>query len=241
MFRRPLVVAYLSLFLGGGALSAFLLFLFVGSFNLVDLGLDRTSLLWFDAALAALFFVQHSVMVRRPFRKRFCAYLPPEYVNAFYSMASGITLGVVMVLWQRSGDLVLIVDGVWRWLLRFVFFGSAAGFYWGTRALGVFDPFGTSPILRRLRGREPVSIPFVAKGPYRWVRHPLYLCMILMIWSCPDLSVDRLLFNLLWSGWIWIGCRLEERDLLLEFGQAYQNYQAQVPMLIPRVTPLHRR
>lgn len=75
---------------------------------------------------------------------------------------------------------------------------------------------------------------FVVRGLYRWVRHPLYLFMILMIWSCPDLTSDRLLFNGLWTVWIVIGSILEERDLVSEFGNAYREYQRKVPMLIPR-------
>jgi protein-S-isoprenylcysteine O-methyltransferase Ste14 len=84
-----------------------------------------------------------------------------------------------------------------------------------------------------LRGRNPTSMPITVAGPYRWVRHPLYLCMTLMIWSCPDLTRDRLLFNLLWTVWIVIGSYLEEIDLIAEFGDAYREYQKKVPMFVP--------
>jgi protein-S-isoprenylcysteine O-methyltransferase Ste14 len=57
--------------------------------------------------------------------------------------------------------------------------------------------------------------------------------MILMIWSCPDLTRDRLLFNLLWTVWIVIGSYFEEIDLIAEFGDAYREYQKRVPMLVP--------
>ena len=76
-------------------------------------------------------------------------------------------------------------------------------------------------------------MPITVAGPYRWVRHPLYLFMILMIWSCPDLASDRLLFNLLWTVWIVIGSYFEEIDLVVEFGDAYREYQKNVPMLVP--------
>ena len=65
------------------------------------------------------------------------------------------------------------------------------------------------------------------------VRHPLYLFSILMIWSCPDLTTDRLLFNFLWTVWIVIGAFLEERDLVTEFGDLYLEYRKRVPMFIP--------
>jgi protein-S-isoprenylcysteine O-methyltransferase Ste14 len=54
-----------------------------------------------------------------------------------------------------------------------------------------------------------------------------------MIWSFPDLTSDRLLFNLLWTAWIVIGTLLEEKDLVNIHGKLYQDYQQRVPMLIP--------
>jgi protein-S-isoprenylcysteine O-methyltransferase Ste14 len=73
----------------------------------------------------------------------------------------------------------------------------------------------------------------VARGPYRYVRHPLYLFMLLLIWATPRLSTDRLLFNVLWTAWIIVGTKLEERDLLVDFEDTYQRYQRCVPMLLP--------
>jgi protein-S-isoprenylcysteine O-methyltransferase Ste14 len=56
-----------------------------------------------------------------------------------------------------------------------------------------------------------------------------------MIWSAPDLTSDRLLFNVIWSAYVLAGLRLEERDLIALHGQAYRDYRARVPMLLPRV------
>jgi protein-S-isoprenylcysteine O-methyltransferase Ste14 len=77
----------------------------------------------------------------------------------------------------------------------------------------------------------------VVQGAYRWVRHPLYLVVLLMIWSYPVLTVDRLLFNLLWTIWIVVGAVLEERDLVADFGDDYREYQRKVPMLVPTRIP----
>ena len=73
----------------------------------------------------------------------------------------------------------------------------------------------------------------ITEGPYSMVRHPLYFFSLVMIWSCPDLSLDRLLFNVLWTGWTAFATALEERDLVTYLGDAYEEYQRKVPMLIP--------
>ena len=58
-----------------------------------------------------------------------------------------------------------------------------------------------------------------------------------MIWSYPDLTADRLLFDALWTTWIVVGTLLEERDLVASFGDAYREYQRKVPMLVPYRVP----
>jgi protein-S-isoprenylcysteine O-methyltransferase Ste14 len=219
--------------LGGLSLLVFMIYLFVGSLNLLDMRLDESGVLWFDAGLSLLFFIQHSGMIRKPFHRWLVRFIPEEYAGAIYAIVSGIVLLFVILLWQTSTHTIISLSGLFRWLLRAVFFFSILGYYWGIKALRYFDPFGVKPIFNRLRGRYPTPMPFTVAGPYRWVRHPLYLFMILMIWSCPDLTIDRLLFNLLWTAWIVIGSYFEEKDLIIEFDDAYREYRKRVPMLIP--------
>jgi protein-S-isoprenylcysteine O-methyltransferase Ste14 len=228
------VIFCLAVLFGAGSLMAFLVFLLTGSPELISPNLRAREVLWWDAGLSIAFFIQHSGMVRKSFRQQLAHFLPKEYEGAVYAIVSGIFLLAVIVLWQKSSPVFTISRGVLRWLFYIAYLVSFAGFIWGVRALKVFDPYGLRPILGRLRGREPRSMSFVVRGPYRWVRHPLYLFMILMIWSCPDLTSDRLLFNGLWTVWIVMGSILEERDLVSEFGDAYRQYQRRVPMLIPR-------
>jgi protein-S-isoprenylcysteine O-methyltransferase Ste14 len=220
-------------FLGGGSLLAFMFFLFAGPVNLVNMELGETATLLLDVFLCLSFFAQHSTMIRGSFRRRLVRFLPVEYHGALYAIASGVVLSALVVFWQESADTLTAPKGIVRWLLRVVYFLSFAGVAWGMQALGSFDPFGFKPVLNRLRGVESRPSPFIVRGPYRWVRHPLYFFLLLMIWSCPDLTVDRLLFNVLFTGWMVIGSILEERDLVDTFGELYREYQRKVPMLIP--------
>ena len=228
---------YFTLVLGMGPMLLFALFLFIGSFSLINLGLEMNKALLFDACLSLLFFCQHSIMIRRSFRGLLSGIISDDYYPAFYALASGAVLLMVMVFWQKVPNVIYTADGISYWILRVFFFGCIAGFQWGARSLGSFDALGIKRIQRLLRNRETRELPLTAKGAYRWVRHPLYFFSLLMIWSCPVLTADRLIFNILWSLWIVVATMLEEQDLIHDFGDQYRTYQTQVPMIIPYRIP----
>jgi len=237
ILSRPVIYVLLTMTYLFGALSLlfWLVFLFQGSVNLVNLGLAEIPALCLNACLSLIFFAQHSIMIRPLFRQWMARFVSKDYHGALYTIFSGLILLSLVVFWQRSAHTLLVLQGIPRLLAHAVFILAFLGFNWGTRALGSFDMFGTAPIVRHLRDENPPPpMPFTVRGPYRWVRHPLYLFCLLMIWSCPDLTADRLLYNVLWTGWIIVGTVLEERDLMACFGESYHNYQSKVPMLIPR-------
>lgn len=226
-------VANLALIFGAGSLVLFTVFLYRGSFSFFKFGLSEAKLLLMDAGLSLIFFIQHSTMLRKSFRQYAQTRIPPHYYGAFYAITSGIALFVLLIFWQKSSILFMSAEGVYRWLFRILFLISIMGFIWANRSLSAFDPFGVKNIIYRLKNKEPKTMPLAIRGPYKLVRHPLYSLSLLMIWSCPDISADRLLFNLLWTIWIIIGTLLEEKDLVCEFGEDYRKYQKTTPMLIP--------
>ena len=190
-----------------------------------------------NASLSILFFIQHSGMVRTSFRNRLARTVHPDYHLAIYSIASGIALTTVVLLWQPSKTVIIHAEG----LLRFVALAISAlaiiGFSWGVQALGSFDTFGLVSVKVHMRGKQLRPPTFVLRGPYLWVRHPLYFFIIVLFWSAPDVALDRLLFNILWTLWIIVGSFFEERDLVAAFGEKYRRYQKNVPMLLPLRVP----
>jgi protein-S-isoprenylcysteine O-methyltransferase Ste14 len=189
--------------------------------------------LGWDAALSLLFFLQHSGMVRPSFRARLSVHVRQDWHGAVYAIASGVALSLVVVLWQPTATSLVRLSEPARWVCRACALGALGFFAWGIRALKTFDPLGMAPIRAMLRGTPYRPLPFVVAGPYRWVRHPLYLSVLVLIWTNLDLTTDRLLFNALWTAWIVVGTWLEERDLVRQFGDAYREYQRSVPMLLP--------
>ncbi len=227
------LLIFLTLALGGGSLLLFTWFLFFGTPWPIDIVHSEPARLVWNSLLCLAFFVQHSGMVRRSAKVRMAKHVPAIFHPALYSIASGLALFALILLWQPSSQFIWHLHGAGRCLSVCVAAAAIAGFIWGTRALGEFDPFGTLPIKAALGDASPPPVPFVARGPYRYVRHPLYFFMLVLIWSTPRLSTDQLLFNVLWTIWIIIGTSLEERDLLRVFGATYRDYQFSVPMLLP--------
>lgn len=73
-------------------------------------------------------------------------------------------------------------------------------------------------------------------GLHRYLRHPLYLGTFVFIWGLwivfPTLSL--LIANVIITLYTLIAIPLEEKKLLMEFGDAYKRYTESVPRIIPR-------
>ena len=73
----------------------------------------------------------------------------------------------------------------------------------------------------------------VTGGLYRFVRHPLYTFSLLILWLSPSMTVNTFIVCAALTIYVLIGIIFEERKLLREFGQKYEDYKSVTPMLIP--------
>jgi protein-S-isoprenylcysteine O-methyltransferase Ste14 len=73
----------------------------------------------------------------------------------------------------------------------------------------------------------------VARGFYRWVRHPLYFFSLILFWLFPLMTNVSLAFLIDASLYFLIGTLPEERKLVEIYGQSYRQYQQDVPRIIP--------
>ncbi len=234
MMLVPYTVAILAVLIGVGTIGAFTVFIYIGSFHFIVLPLENSEILALDAGLAALFFIQHSVMVRPWFKEQLLKVVPAAYYGAVFSISSGMALLALVILWQGSASTIVSIDGVWRLVLRGAFFLVLFLQTWALWTLKAVDLFGNQALVARrdvALNTEGGTILMV--GAYGWVRHPIYSTSILLLWCYPDLTVDRLLLNSMFTIWIVVGAVLEERDLVGIYGDQYRNYQRMVPMLVP--------
>ncbi len=73
------------------------------------------------------------------------------------------------------------------------------------------------------------------EGIHRFVRHPLYSGTILFVWGLFFIfpMLNNLIAAFLLTLYVLIGIGFEENKLIKEFGKKYEEYIANVPMLIP--------
>ena len=81
-------------------------------------------------------------------------------------------------------------------------------------------------------GDEDGDEPLVTDGLHRFVRHPLYLGVIMILWG--GAVSDFGLATAVWGSlYLFIGARHEERSLSALYGEAYADYKRRVPAVIP--------
>jgi protein-S-isoprenylcysteine O-methyltransferase Ste14 len=144
-----------------------------------------------------------------------------QYIRA--ASFVGILGAVVLTRNIRSGR--ISPDVAWVGLV--VFWCGMALRFWSFHALGRYFTFTV---------QTSADQPVITGGPYRFVRHPSYAAVLLMVMGVG-------LFLESWWSFAWLTAsvlcgllfriRVEERALLLQLGDRYDSYAAGHKRLVP--------
>jgi methanethiol S-methyltransferase len=173
-----------------------------------------------DAALITVFALHHSVCAREPVKLWLAGRVPAALVRSLYVWIASALLMLVCVLWQPVGGELYRAGGAAAIALAGV---QIAGLVITARGVARIDPL-------ELAGIRPAaqSEGLQVSGPYRWVRHPLYLGWLLMVFGAARMTGDRLAFAALTTAYLVIAIPWEERSLRRSFGADYTRYMREV-------------
>ena len=187
-----------------------------------------------NSAFLVLFAVQHSVMARPAFKRRFTKFVSEPVERSTYVLFSSLVLIGLMVFWQPMGGVVWSAESpLCIALLNILFFAGWGLVLLSTFMINHFDLFGLRQVWMYFQGKPYTPLHFRIPFLYKWVRHPLYLGWLIAFWATPTMTVTHLLFALATTGYILVAIRFEESDLVAHFGQKYREYRQRVPMLLP--------
>jgi protein-S-isoprenylcysteine O-methyltransferase Ste14 len=173
-----------------------------------------------DALLFTIFATHHSVFAREVVKRGVARLVPNRLLRSSYVWIASLLLMSVCGLWQAIGGDVYDVGG-WRAAAHATV--QVAGLLLIAGAVRKIDALELAGIREHTRD-EPLQI----RGPYRWVRHPLYLGWLLATFGAAHMTGDRLVFAGISALYLVIAMPIEERALRRSFGESYAVYEQRV-------------
>ena len=206
-----------------------------------------------NVMLFSAFALHHSVFARSGIKVRLAQILPPAFERSAYVWIASLLFLGVCLLWRPLPGVAWEATGAVRYLLYGVQFAGLVFTLRSASRLDIWDLSGVRQVraARKAANRlgpndaqvggsaaaanassaavSPAApAPLEVRGPYRWLRHPIYLGWVLLVFGAPAMTAGRLLFAAVSTAYLVVAIPIEERSLVREFGQSYRDYQRQV-------------
>jgi protein-S-isoprenylcysteine O-methyltransferase Ste14 len=181
-----------------------------------------------DAALFTIFALHHSLFARDAVKRQMSRLVPDALLRSVYVwLASGLLIAVCAA-WQPVGGELYHHTGTLAVVHALLQLAGAAVI---VQTVRLIDPLELAGI--RL---HPSAESLQIVGPYRWVRHPIYLGWLLLTFGAATMTGDRLAFAVISTVYLLIAMPFEERSLRKSFGEQYDEYRRVVRYrLVPYV------
>jgi protein-S-isoprenylcysteine O-methyltransferase Ste14 len=169
-----------------------------------------------DVTLFTMFALHHSVFARDSVKAIVRLLVDDRWIRSLYVWIASVLLIVTLELWAPIGGEVYRVGGIGAVALAVI---QLLGLLLIARSVSAIDPLELAGI-RSPQTPSPLSV----RGPYRLVRHPLYLGWVLVVFGAAHLTGDRLAFAAITTTYLVIAIPWEERSLLHVYGEQYARY-----------------
>lgn len=169
-----------------------------------------------------------SLPAKHALRRRFGEGAARVYRLAYNAFSVLTFLPILLLVRSLPDRLLYSVPSPWLFVMLA---GQLLAILCIVVALLQVDALSFVGLRQPFQGEVPSHL--VTSGFYRWVRHPLYLFGLIILWLTPVMTRNVLDVYLALTGYLIVGATFEERKLLREFGSAYAEYKARTPMLIP--------
>lgn len=179
--------------------------------------------------LALQFAVPHSILLHPSCRQKLGRWITREFYGLFFCCVTCGSLWLNFIFWRPHHLVLWECSGVWATLMHAAFLCSWIALFYSLSLNGLGYQTGLTPWWYWLR-RQPQPVRrFIERGAYRWMRHPIYLSFLGLLWFTPTVTLDRAILTVIWTIYIFVGSWLKDRRLVLFLGDQYRDYQQRVP------------
>ena len=172
-----------------------------------------------NVTLFAIFAVHHSALARTGAKAWVARTVSARLERSVYVWVASLLLVVVCITWQRVPGTLYVLEGVARWA------GAGAQLFGvvltvaGARVLHPLDLAGV-----RQAGSDGGVSAIRVVWPFTLVRHPIYLGWALIVFGTQTMTLDRMVWAVLSTGYLILAMPWEERSLSAAAGPAYSAY-----------------
>ncbi len=195
----------------------------------------QTGFLWILLSLV-LYGLIHSILASHHIKDLFKAWWGDQryqrFYRLFFSLQAAVLFAPVLLLVAILPDQTIYsIPKPWDYLTSLVQLLAVVALIHSVMLTGALRFTGLLQAMNPEQAKKPIDL--VTRGLYRWVRHPLYICTFLFIWLTSRMSWNVLAMNIGITVYTLIGAILEERKLISEFGESYEEYRRKTPFIIP--------
>ena len=203
---------------------AYFLFSYATTFGVVANGDASAGPATWDLALFTVFAMHHSVFARDRVRAWVGSTCPPGLERSFYVWVASLLFIAVCALWQPVPGVAWQAEGARLWALWIL---QAIGVWLTLRSAAILDVLELSGV-RQAEQRPAPAMEFKTRGPYGYVRHPIYTGWFLMVLAASPMTMTRLVFALVSCAYLVAAIPFEERSMRKASSGGYDRYMAQV-------------
>jgi methanethiol S-methyltransferase len=139
----------------------------------------------------------------------------------------------LIIFWQPIPDLLWNVpQELWHDALWTLFAAGWIILLLGARSFGILDLLGIEQMRGWCRDDWPRPPRLKTGLLYRWLRHPMYVGVLMGVWVTPLMSVGHALLASGLTCYVLIAMRYEERDLARQYGAAYSRWRVAAPEIV---------
>jgi protein-S-isoprenylcysteine O-methyltransferase Ste14 len=153
-----------------------------------------------------------------------------RFYRLLYTIISFPTFAPAFLVWLKYSALTPLVYRIPDWLSPFFLLVRLPGiglFLYAVFQTDILEFVGIKPT------RKEMESKLITGGAYGIVRHPMYTGGIAALFTKMEMSQLELTASSLVSIYFVVGAIIEEKRLVLTFGDEYRRYKQQVSMLVP--------